>query len=223
MNKQVWFGVLVLLVALGGGIVVFRSSKSESSSSAKRPGKAKARGAQRSNSKASESPNDPPRLGSPKTKVSRIAEQGREADTDVDVHVQDDGTVVRDHRGHTSRRPGRERQRNEAAAPTGLPPTPVRTDIVLAVQKRIKPLVKECAAEHQGAVGEAAKIEAELEVSVARETLVVQSAKVRSENIDGSDMSECVVAAVENLEIDAKGNDDVSHHILTFPLRLPVR
>ncbi len=127
-----------------------------------------------------------------------------------------DGTRVRDNR--TGDGPMR-----DPNAPFRRPLSTTRLDPSLA-SKMGAVLRKEavrCQKEHQGEIGEAARVQPRTTFSVQEERLVVSDVEISLTNIEqGGEFESCLRSAVLGLSVDAPGHPDIKQHSMMVPFTL---
>jgi hypothetical protein len=131
-------------------------------------------------------------------------------------YVRADGTVVRDHRKNA---PAPDL---ETALRTPRKLAKVKPEAILAARDVIRPKVLACAASHPELGGPDSRVQAQLAVFIESGTMTVKEVRIQGD-LAGTAVAECVQGAVEGLAVPAPGHDDVNHHMLTFPFRLPAK
>lgn len=141
-------------------------------------------------------------------------------DTDtgeVREYIRSDGRRTRDHRGgdhvvDPDRVPYRRKKRGK-----------VSPDVIVAVRRALRPHVRKCSDDYADDVGADAKVDVRLTVSITDGVVTVDKVIVNPKNVSGRDLLVCVEQAVRNMELTHEHDEDVEHHMLTFPFGLPVK
>jgi len=140
-----------------------------------------------------------------------------QVEADHTEHIRNDGTLVRDHRSGNPEPPDPEvspfvRPTRAAVAP----------DAIVAVRHALRPGVRRCSAAYAADVGQDARVRVRLQVSITGGQVTVAKTDIKAVNVDQNDLAACVEQAARNMELTVE-HEDVEHHMLTFPFRLPLK
>jgi hypothetical protein len=161
---------------------------------------------------------------SPRVADATSAARGSRSASDRDHRelVRDDGTPVRDHRTDSNADP------DLSASPVvPLKRARVHPDVIVAVRRALRPIVKQCAQDYAADIQAEARLRVRLAVSIASGALTVGEVDVDSANVRDRALATCVGEAARTLAPAERDlptvaeHEDVSHHMLTFPFRLP--
>lgn len=127
------------------------------------------------------------------------------------------GGVVRDHRQHPT-------EIDPSATPrVPLENAPVDPRLILALREQLRPIVAACSRDHAADVSDGAQLRQRVGVAISGERLRVTELSARATGISGSALADCVAEKAKQIELGADGHEDVRHHMLTFPFRLPAK
>ncbi len=133
-------------------------------------------------------------------------------------YVLTDGTHVRDHRTGDHPEPDLDRSVFVRAKRGKVSP-----DVIVAVRRWLRPRVTKCSRDYESDIGETAKVDVRLLVSIRGRLVTVAKTVILARNVSGGDFTACVEQAVGNMELSVGEHEDVEHHMLTFPFGLPVK
>ncbi len=131
--------------------------------------------------------------------------------------VREDGTTLRDHRNSSNQEPDL-----TASPATRMRHARVAPMLIKDMRMALRPIVKRCSTQYAADLGAGARLRAQIGVKISGGVLTVGTLDVSAVNVADKALETCVTEGARTLALPAPGHEDVNHHMITFPFRLPM-